>query len=542
MQKNGDRYESWNGGQPDEENMDLLLDESEGGVSVEERESILAQIDQVLVRKGGLEGPGEFVYRPERNGALFPILISLVILIFTAAGVWVLFTIFDRQEASIIKNDAAAVTAEGSLLREFREESEKELAAREEEIGSIKSQLNTLQEEKNALAERNERILQEKESELQGELQELLRQEREKLEARGIDEAEKIRLLGELERRINNEHRQELAELEEENLRALQEREAEIERLAASYEEQLSVAESERQGAYTELEALREERSQAELIVQQLSAGYQRVLDLTEAGDYDSARSSLETLESILARDVVLNVPELSRRSATDRALISGLERLISLEEKNTEAAATQSQVPQVNTEAELRLRDTITDQENEIDQLKTSLEAAQRDAEDLQRSLEQAGSRLSAAKRELAELRRGRLSASAVAERRREQLAALEFSARSSSGQSSSSDRREEVLSAVDTKLKIREILASETVRDTYPDAESTFESYLEIFQDEYERVGYREAMRDLTRILEEVSAGGAGGGDESFSMTGGEVSQAAAELLEELQGLLEE
>ncbi|MGC9313623.1 MAG: hypothetical protein ACP5IA_13130 [Sediminispirochaetaceae bacterium] len=542
MQNHDDLYEQWNGKQSSDDNIDLLLDESEGGISEAEREIILNQIDQVLVRKSGLEGPGEFRYRPERNGALFPVLINMLILIFTAAGVWGLFTIFDRQEASIIQDDTAALTAEGSLLREFREESEKEIAAREEEIGTIRSQLDTLQEEKNELAARNERILQEKESELQGELQRLLQEEREQLDARGIDEAEKNRLLGEMEQRINREHRQELAELEEENLRALQEREAEIEQLAASYEERISISEAERQGAYTELAALQEERSQAELIVQQLSAGYQRVLDRTEAGDYDSARSSLETLESILARDAVRNVPELSRRSATDRALITGLERLISLEEQNTEVAAAASRVPQVDTEAELRLRDTISDQEAEIEQLKTTLEESRQDAENLQRNLEQTRGRLSTANRDLTELRSSRLSASAVAEQRKEQLAELESSARSSSVRSSSSDRREEVLSAVDTKLKIREILASETVRDTYPDAESTFESYLETFQDEYERVGYREALTDLTRILEEVSTGGAGGGDESFSRSGGEVSQAAAELLEELQGLLED
>lgn len=541
MQNHGDLYEQWNGKQSSDDNIDLLLDESEGGISEEERESILAQIDQVLVRKGGLEGSEEFQYRPERNGALFPVLMNIVILIFTAAGVWGLFTVFDRQEASIIQDDTAAVTAEGSLLREFREESEKEIAAREEEIGTIRSQLDNLQEEKAVLAARNKRILREKESELQGELQRLLQEEREQLEARGIDEVEKNRLLGEMEQRINREHRQELAELEEENLRALQEREAEIEQLSASYEERLSISEAERQGAYTELAALQEERSQAELIVQQLSAGYQRVLDRTEAGDYDSARSSLETLGTILARDAVRNVPELNRRSATDRALISGLERLISLEEQNAENAAAQSRVPQVDTEAELRLRDTIADQEDEIEQLKTSLETTQRDADELQRSLQLARNRLSAANRDLTELRRSRLSASAITEQKKEQLAELESSARSSSVQTSSSDRREQVLSAVDTKLKIREILASETVTDTYPDAESTFESYLEVFQDEYERVGYREALSDLTRILEKVSAGSAGG-EEAFSMTGGEVSQAAAELLDELLGLLEE
>ncbi len=542
MQNHGDLYEHWNGKQPDDENMDLLLDESEGGVSEEERESILKQIDQVLVGKGGLEKSGEFQYRPEKNGALFPVLINIVILIFTAAGVWGLFTVFDRQEASIIQNDAAAVTAEGSLLREFREESEREIAAREEEIGTIRSQLDTLKEEKDALAARNERILRERESELQGELQRLLQEEREQLEARGIDEAERNRLLGELEQRIDREHQQELLELEEENLRALEEREAEIEQLVASYEEQLSASETELQGASNELAALLEERSQAELIIQQLSAGYQRVLDRTEAGDYESARSSLETIDTILSRDAVRNVPELNRRSSTDRALISGLERLISLEEQNTENAAAQSQVPQVDTEAELRLRDTIADQEDEIEQLKTSLEESQQDADELQRSLQLARNRLSAVNRDLTELRRSRLSVSAVTEQRREQLAELESSARSSSVQSSSSDRREEVLSAVDTKLQIREILASDTVKNTYPEAEDAFESYLETFQNEYERLGYREALADLTRILEEVSAGRAGGGDEDFSITGGEVSRAAAELLDELQGLLQE
>jgi len=542
MQNHGDLYEQWNGRQSDDENMDLLLDESEGGISEEERESILAQIDQVLVRKGGLEGSEEFQYRPERNGALFPVLMNIVILIFTAAGVWGLFTVFDRQEASILQDDTAAVTAEGSLLREFREESEREIAAREEEIGTIRSQLDNLQEEKAALAARNERILREKESELQGELQRLLQEEREQLEARGIGEAEKNRLLAELEQRINSEHQQELSDLEQENQRALQEREAEIEQLVASYEEQLFASENELQGASSELAALREERSQADLIVQQLSAGYQRVLDRTEAGDYDSARSSLETLETILARDAVRNVPELSRRSATDRALITGLERLISLEEQDAENSAAQSQVPQVDTEAELRLRDTIAEQEEEIAQLKTSLEATQQDADELQRSLQLARNRLNAANRDLTELRRSRLSASSAAEQRREQLAELESSARSSSVQTSSSDRREQVLSAVDTKLKIREILASETVKNTYPDAEDAFESYLETFQNEYERLGYREALADLTRILEEVSGGSAGGGEEAFSMTGGEVSQAAAELLEELQELLEE
>ena len=517
MQINGDSQLDWNELSGKDDSLNSFLDDTEDGVSSEEKNSILSQIDEVLVRKTGADWNRQFNYTAEKNGALFPFLINIIILICTAAVIFALFQLFNRQEDSIINSGNSGLSAEAALLREFREESQKEISLKEEEIAEIRSQMGELAAERENLAARNRQILREKEAVLEKELERLLNQEREKLDARGMDPLERDRILDELEQRLSEEHAMELSALKERTEDQLKEREQEIERLVAGYEQKLGEIQSKQEAGAQNLAELQDQNKRAEMIIQQLSAGYLRTLQLVDSSDYPAARSSAENIREILDKYDFKSLPQLARREQTDRKLVDSLEKLISYEELKEKEISTSVQVRGGSTEAEAELKNEIGRQRETIEELNRELAAKESDLQSLSRRMNQTGNSLDSANRELASIKlknEERLNYSRRIEMIEDKLGSLQTP-------DQSVDRRKSVLSSVNTKLEIREILISPEVSTAYPEAEESFDEYLDALQGEYTSEGYREALEDIVSMLDSILSPGAAG-DYSLSRQG--------------------
>ena len=112
---------------------DELSEEEALDISPDDREKILAQINEIVDKNRIVIEPDTFDFQPKRRGGVLPLLFNLAALvIIVAGGVW-LITYFNKSEESIVTSRAGIQSAEGKLLAALKEESEQQLVEKEEQ-------------------------------------------------------------------------------------------------------------------------------------------------------------------------------------------------------------------------------------------------------------------------------------------------------------------------------------------------------------------------------------------------------------------------
>lgn len=517
MQESGDLFSQWEGtDHGEEENFSSLLEESDSGVSEEEHSAILAQIEELLGGSEGLEHGEEFRYNPLHRGAIFPILINIGVILCTILALVLIYTSHNRQQRSLISSDRTISTTEGSLLREYREETEEELSEREREISSIRTELNSLESEKRQLEAETKMIIQEKTAELEGELERQLEAERARLSSAGTDAEATQQRLSELREEIAASHREELEELQAESEAAIEAKDAEIQAEIAGYEDQLRSYGAEQEIAQRQIGQLQEQRQEAELFSQQISSAYIATIDSLESRNFEEARSSLAILRELTSRESLSRHSVLAQRLEADRALQSALSSLISLQEEALQEQAAGS-------EAESKSRQALASAETKISELQNTIESQreriniqeqrlatlennlQERSTELSRTASQVArlqNQLAAARRQIGELQ----DLKSEFEERSRRVEQLETFIPLASASQPEKARKDEILEALETRVEILEALNSNTVQSLYPEIETVFERYLDSFEQEYLHQGYQEALRDTIKLLEQV------------------------------------
>jgi len=72
------------------------------------------------------------------------------------------------------------------------------------------------------------------------------------------------------------------------------------------------------------------------------------------------------------------------------------------------------------------------------------------------------------------------------------------------------SGDNTQELISLLDTKLLIKEVIASDSIREEYPDLHEKMELYLEAYGKEKEKAGRDAALEEIVALTEFLSSGG--------------------------------
>ncbi|MDR3276211.1 MAG: hypothetical protein LBT11_03200 [Treponema sp.] len=136
---------------------DMVFDAA-SGFSTEEQQEILAKIE-AAASAGRIipvpeEADGEIRRAAKKRGGVFPLLVNLGALLVLAAGLSALF-LFQSQEDGDIRGSATDLgVTERALIREIREETGRQLRAKDEEIGAIQSRLNEAEVEYRGLQTR----------------------------------------------------------------------------------------------------------------------------------------------------------------------------------------------------------------------------------------------------------------------------------------------------------------------------------------------------------------------------------------------------
>ncbi len=334
-------------------------------LSEEEREEIFSQIDQVATG-GGLEKRGGlFSFTPEKRGSFFPILVNILALFVMAGGIYYADRFFSRQEKQLNIRSDSYLSAEGKIIEEFKKESERRLQAKESEIEDIKQNLQQIEEEREALAAGIEQQIEQREEQLHNELQAALREERERLEARGIGDSELENRLREFQENrreeideaiasYRNEMEEELAEkaqelakaeataeriLEEANrerqelIEETREREAELQ---AEFEQERERLSTETSMAREELEELSELRKNEQLILDQITSMYLEIKTALQEGESQKALDTINSLRELINSSTIKRLRTLSERREVDSFLLATLEEYVNKTQRST--------------------------------------------------------------------------------------------------------------------------------------------------------------------------------------------------------------
>jgi len=102
------------------------------------------------------------------------------------------------------------------------------------------------------------------------------------------------------------------------------------------------------------------------------------------------------------------------------------------------------------------------------------------------------------------------------------------------------SGENTSQLISLLDTKILIKEIIASDSIREEYPDLYEKMEMYLEAYGKEKERAGRDAALEEIVALTDYLSKGG---GSDAFFATPEEEQQRELflQFLQNLKGLFE-
>ncbi|MFP4300592.1 MAG: hypothetical protein ACLFQZ_01060 [Spirochaetaceae bacterium] len=335
------------------------------GISESDQRDIREEIERVAA-ENRIQISGELLeFSARRNGALLPLIANLSGILLLAAGIALLFLLFQSDDESIRSAEQSVLATESRLIQELRRETEEQLAAKEAEIEQIVARLESISEERAFLAQDMEEQIRRRERELQEQFEAELEAERRRLQALDLTDAEiearlaefealkrqeynerlaafQDRMLAERERLeedldvLELQFNQTLAQANQEREAMLQESEARISEVQAEFEGRLSRSQEELSAAQQQLAALSRSRERETLIRTQIIGLYRNISANMQEGDYDGALRNLGTVEELLNEPSTLQIEALREERGTNLFMVRTLRQYIrNLDETN---------------------------------------------------------------------------------------------------------------------------------------------------------------------------------------------------------------
>jgi hypothetical protein len=347
---------------------ELRVDEEEG-ITSEEREKILSQIDGA-VSEGRLRITNEtFQFSARRRGGLLPAVVNIVAVVVVAAGVALALFLSRQQERNIVSPPTAILSAEGKLIADLKAETQAQLQGKDREISSIRQQIAGFDAERAKIKQDAEAQVSVKQKELQDAMNAQLDAERKRLEASGLTEKAVNDRLAALQEKASADMASQLAAFRAKADADSAAKDKAIADLQAQYQTSLSQAQSERAqlqadaakkqadleagyqarqlalqkdtaAAQAELARLRDQQSQQQLMLDQILSWYQKARDQIQAGKPDAALGVLSDFRAYLNSDAVSAVSSVAQRRPVDLFLVDSLEQLVKAQASQAASAA----------------------------------------------------------------------------------------------------------------------------------------------------------------------------------------------------------
>lgn len=333
---------------------DDLLFAEDSNISEEDRQEILEQIDHVVDTNRIPVTKDLFRLKAKRGGALFPVLMNVILLGLAAAGILFAFRYFAVRQDSLSESARQYLSTEGRLIEEIREESETALRQKEQEIGRIQQELGELDRQSRELRQSMDERIQSREAELRARLQEELEQERARLQEQGISQEDISERLETLETQRAAEVAQQLEAFREEAQAEIRQKEQELAEAKSLAEEILQQASAEREQlrqealqrerelrtqfeaerevlesrsteAETRLKEISELREREALVNDQITGAYASAIGQMRQGNVETALRELNSLEEFLGAPSIRTLPSVADRRQVELFIIENL-------------------------------------------------------------------------------------------------------------------------------------------------------------------------------------------------------------------------
>jgi chromosome segregation ATPase len=401
--------------------------------------------------------------------------------------------------------------------------------------------------------------------------QELSRQQQEELETYKRQIEEQLAEREESLTQMISEYDQNLLELQTDKERIeeeLQQLEADSE---ARLQRERETLERERTAVQQQLESLQAENEKERLVLDQILSGYSRVSDSLQIPDYEQALQQLDVIQSFLSQESVASLPAVQRRRAVELFIIQSLRdlienqqsaisqpttNLIAAAELLTSVSQTVDQadaayrsgdhdkakelyisaietIPKLkqsypvlrdldrqSAEAEVEsLQDNIVNLQEVINGLESELESQRGEAgviavtdPDLLERIEQLEAQVASTNQELAEERSKLQRATERLNENQELLERIRTIDKRFdliAADAAAVRTEDQLLSLLETKLRLNEVLNSSPVRQDYPNLYDNVEAYLRVYGQTFENEGKVTMLQDVITLLQALTQG---------------------------------
>ncbi|HET6486414.1 MAG TPA: hypothetical protein VFH83_08335, partial [Spirochaetia bacterium] len=340
----------------------LRPDELTGGpvedIPDDERQRILAQIDEAVASNRISVTAETFDFKPLRRGSFLPVVVNVAAVVVVAAGIGLAFFLSRRTESQIVTAPVALLSAETKMVQALKEQSRQQLDDKDKEIASIRTRLAGADQERARIQQEADASVAQREKELESSMATALDAERRKLVASGMTEATVNKRIADLEAKsradvdaqlaafraqadkdradrekalaaIQTEYQKSLAQAQADRARLQQDSAKQQADLQAGFQQKQLALEKDKAAALAELDRLRQQQNQEQLVQDQILTYYQKARDAVQSGQPAAAQKVLADLRKYLGDPTLAALPGIARRRPVDLFLADSLEQLI---------------------------------------------------------------------------------------------------------------------------------------------------------------------------------------------------------------------
>jgi DNA repair exonuclease SbcCD ATPase subunit len=299
-----------------------------------------------------------FAVKAAKRGVLFPILVNVVAVLVLAVGLAVFYFLFQRGETQLSQEDTGTITAEGKLLAEVKKESEAKLQEKNQQINDIQGRLAQIDKQRQDLQSNMDAKVQQKEGDLRAAMAAELDAEKARLQKQGLSDQDIQKKLADLEAQKNASFNKELDSFKTQADAERKQSEATLKDLQTQFNADLAKANTERQQVLSDskqreadlqaqlatrtselqaqaaqsqqqLTALTSQKTQEDLVSQQLVGLYSVAQTDIAARNYTKALASLQAIGSYVNSTDVATLPGMAKRRAVDQFIVDSLTQLV---------------------------------------------------------------------------------------------------------------------------------------------------------------------------------------------------------------------
>jgi hypothetical protein len=333
----------------------------DSGISREEQKEIRQEIEKVASSSRMKVSPEMFAVKAAKRGVLFPILVNAGAIVALAAGLAVLYLLFQQGESQAVRQDTGGITAEGKLLAEVKKESEARLQEKNQQIDQIQVRLAEIDKQRQDLQANMDSKVQARESQLRAAMASELEAERARLQKQGLSDQDIQKRLSDLETQKNAAFNAQLAAFKAQADADRKKSESALQDLRSQFNTELAKANADRQQVLSDsrqreadlqaqlaqktqelksaqaqtqqqLAALTSQKQQEDLVAQQLVGLYTVAQTDIATKNYPKALLSLRAIGSYVNSSEVAALPSIARRRSVDLFIVDSLSALVQSE------------------------------------------------------------------------------------------------------------------------------------------------------------------------------------------------------------------